>query len=970
MPTSDPFFFRATVRLILAVIFITAASAQHAESQALQLPLVQAGANQTITSASASLKGTASDPNGLTFITLWMKSSGPGTVTFVNATSLTATANFTVSGTYVLTLKAKDSAGLIGSSNVTITVNLDPHPVVRAGANQTITLPAPATLSGSATDPNGLPLTLQWSERSGPGTVTFATPNAPTTTAIFSAAGSYVVTLRATNSSGYTDSSSATITVNPAQQSTQPPIVNAGGNQTITSSSAALSGSASDPNGLALTVLWSKASGPGTVTFANANAVNTTANFSAAGSYVLTLKATNTAGLSGSSSVTITVNPAQQQPIVSAGASQTITLPASASLSGSASDPNGLALTVLWSQASGPGTVTFVNPNAVSTTANFSAAGSYVLALKATDSAGLSSTANVSIAVNPANGGNSNLVVDAGPTKVIALPVKDVSLFGHATGGNTTSLTIQWSQTSGPVQASLSAPWALATTATFSSIGVYGFQLLVSDGSSTVTSNTTVIVNLATAQTAFYVDPTFMGSSSDGSSGRPWKTLALSPGDAAWTAINSALASNDVIVYFSARQAGSDTPEVEHNEVNLWRTDRSSHRLTLDGMSKYNASDATPSWLDYAGAQKFNINITSGSISIGVQSNQTSYPANYVTIRGFNVSGSSGRVAWAGSYSVVEYVDSHDDTSVDPTFLFHSAVNANCTPVFGNLHDITLRGNTLTRGFGEGIYINGNYILASEGGCMTWGNTHSDILIENNKITDPGYNGRQGDGIDLKAGLTNVTIRGNTIQNTDNGSRAYSQGARCIVSSGVPDTSTQGNYLIEYNVALKCPGFSIQQNNNVTIRNNVMANLISSGVATGITTDSNTSYRNKNINIFDNTIYYGVITLMYQDGAMLRNNLISGLTNQEQLAAHGSSTNISSDDNSLVSGATLTNWTEGGRSIYLSGSAPLFVNVGGFDFHLLSGVAPINAGIPLTPAFPNLDGASRPQSSAWNIGAY
>ena len=64
---------------------------------------------------------------------------------------------------------------------------------------------------------------------------------------------------------------------------------------------------------------------------------------------------------------------------MNAGSDQTITLPASASLNGTASDdgkpnPPG-ALTTTWSKVSGPGTVTFGNANALSTTASFSAAG-------------------------------------------------------------------------------------------------------------------------------------------------------------------------------------------------------------------------------------------------------------------------------------------------------------------------------------------------------------------------------------------------------------------------------------------------------------------------------------------------------------------------------------------------------------------------------------------------------------------
>jgi hypothetical protein len=62
-----------------------------------------------------------------------------------------------------------------------------------------------------------------------------------------------------------------------------------------------------------LTFTWSKVSGPGNVTFANASALNTAASFSAAGTYVLRLTATDSA-LSASDDLTVTVNGQVQPP--------------------------------------------------------------------------------------------------------------------------------------------------------------------------------------------------------------------------------------------------------------------------------------------------------------------------------------------------------------------------------------------------------------------------------------------------------------------------------------------------------------------------------------------------------------------------------------------------------------------------------------------------------------------------------
>jgi hypothetical protein len=97
-----------------------------------------------------------------------------------------------------------------------------------------------------------------------------------------------------------------------------PPSVNAGPDQLVTlPNSVNLDGTVSDdglPNPPAtVTTTWMKFSGPGTVSFGNANAVDTTAGFSMAGTYVLRLMASDSA-LSANDDVTITVNPGSGGP--------------------------------------------------------------------------------------------------------------------------------------------------------------------------------------------------------------------------------------------------------------------------------------------------------------------------------------------------------------------------------------------------------------------------------------------------------------------------------------------------------------------------------------------------------------------------------------------------------------------------------------------------------------------------------
>ncbi len=176
--------------------------------------------------------------------------------------------------------------------------------------------------------------------------------------------------------------------------------MNAGTDVAVTRPDAAtLAGSVTDdglpnPPGT-VTAAWSKVTGPGTVAFADTTAASTTATFSAAGTYVLRLTG-NDGALQAVDDVSVTVadggtGPTNAAPVVSAGPDVGVTRPNAASLAASVTDdglpnPPGL-VTAAWSKVSGPGTVAFADGSAASTTATFSAAGSYVLRLTGDDGA-------------------------------------------------------------------------------------------------------------------------------------------------------------------------------------------------------------------------------------------------------------------------------------------------------------------------------------------------------------------------------------------------------------------------------------------------------------------------------------------------------------------------------------------------------------------------------------------------------
>ncbi len=148
-----------------------------------------------------------------------------------------------------------------------------------------------------------------------------------------------------------------------------------------------------------VTVKWSKLLGPADVTFESADALDTKATFSKIGRYILLLTA-NDGQLLGTERVEIIVGsghpnepPAgNRPPKVRTQESQNVQVdkfPATVDISGIVEDdgkPNPPGkVTTEWSKVSGPGTVTFGDIHALKTTATVSEAGNYALLLVASD---------------------------------------------------------------------------------------------------------------------------------------------------------------------------------------------------------------------------------------------------------------------------------------------------------------------------------------------------------------------------------------------------------------------------------------------------------------------------------------------------------------------------------------------------------------------------------------------------------
>lgn len=183
-------------------------------------------------------------------------------------------------------------------------------PVANAGANLSIIQPDDdATVTGTATDPDGTIASYAWSQVSGPSTATINSPTtASTTIDNLTTIGNYIFDFTVTDNSGSTSSDQITITV--AATPNVAPVSNPGNPQTIQlpDTDAALSAAAStDSDGTITGFLWFLFSGPDVVGFSAATSSSTNVTGLKEGIYFIGLQVTDDDGLTDTRVVQITV---------------------------------------------------------------------------------------------------------------------------------------------------------------------------------------------------------------------------------------------------------------------------------------------------------------------------------------------------------------------------------------------------------------------------------------------------------------------------------------------------------------------------------------------------------------------------------------------------------------------------------------------------------------------------------------
>jgi len=281
---------------------------------------------------------------------------------------------------------------------------------------------------------------------------------------------------------------------------------------------------------------------------------------------------------------------------------------------------------------------------------------------------------------------------------------------------------------------------------------------------------------------------------------------------------------------------------------------------------------------------------------------------------------------------------------------------------------------------GNNFYASGNHYYSSTGPgddlpVFVIGGNNS--LVENNEI---------GPAKDIDAfrvwGHDNV-IRNNYIHDitASSGSSAHMDAIQTFGVNG----GQSYNIVFEDNLIDNSNGDFLQmlmtENNNDPdfrdwdIRNNVYI---------GVSGQANVGIRN--VRFYNNTVYDGgesnsLIMYLYDgsgksdfSGAQIKNNIFIPASNIGSyggvISVGSSGSNVQVSNNYVakigswgpVSGFSDTNGINGGD--------PKFANAGAEDFHLLSTSPAIDRGVTLAGVVDDKDGTSRPQGSAYDMGAY
>jgi hypothetical protein len=381
-----------------------------------------------------------------------------------------------------------------GTAGSTCSGSTNNAPVANAGADQSLAAgTTSASLSGSATDANGDPITYAWSQVSGPTSTINSPSSASTTVSGLSNGNAYVFRLTASDGKGGVGTDDVQITIQSAGGTLPSPWVTsdvgavaATGSASHSSGTFTVAGSGADIWGTAdeFRFVYQQITGDVTVVARVQSLTNTDA-WAKAG---VMIRATTAAGSQHAFTAvtpgnglhfqrrTATNGVTDDTGGVSGAAPYWVRIQRSGNTFTSSVSTNG----TLWTQLGSPVTI------AMATTTQVGLA--VTSHLDGTLSTGVFT--NVSVT---SGGGNQAPVANAGADQNLAAGTTSATLSGSGSDPNNDPITYAWSKVSGPA-ATIASPNSASTSVTGLTAGTYVFRLTVSDGSLTGTDDVQVVV--------------------------------------------------------------------------------------------------------------------------------------------------------------------------------------------------------------------------------------------------------------------------------------------------------------------------------------------------------------------------------------------------------------------------------------------------------------------------------------------
>jgi hypothetical protein len=450
----------------------------------------------------------------------WTQISGPVSATITTpASATTGITGMTTAGTYVFQWSITNAPCVASTDQISVIVNAAPT-ASNAGPDASV-CGLTATLAGNVPATG----TGTWTQIAGPGTSVFTNANSATSNVTVSIAGAYTFRWSIANAPCTASLDNVIITF-----VSSPTASNAGPDQTICSTGGSATMAGNTP--AVGTGTWTQISGPvsGTIT-TPASATTGITGLTTAGTYVFQWSITNAPCVASTDQISVIVN---APPTASnAGADQNL---CGLTTTFTANTPaNG---TGTWTQVSGPGTSSFTNANLPGSGVTVSVIGTYVFQWTITNAPCVSSSDQVQIIFSTAP-----TTSNAGPDQTICTTGGTATMAGNAPVVGTGA----WTQISGPVSGTITAPTSATTGITgMTTAGTYIFQWTISNGScAPSTDQISVIVNTPPTASNAGPDVTVCGLTATLAGNTPvtgtgtW-TQVSGPGTSVFTNANSA----------------------------------------------------------------------------------------------------------------------------------------------------------------------------------------------------------------------------------------------------------------------------------------------------------------------------------------------------------------------------------------------------------------------------------------------